>query len=212
MIKHSLVLIYCVTFLTQATADELQVFPKGNVACSITVQGNSAPAEPVRFPKKADVSRVGANLHLSILWSDQKTSEAWQPGKLDLTLSREQGREEIGVRRGDSGLPVVFHLDAHKAWIDWMGSDCLIGEADYKGFNCNHYKKQVQIPLSDGTTATALYQAWLDQKTGMIVAFDDEDARYEFEFKTPPSHIAIPPVVQAQMKKYERLLSRPQPL
>lgn len=218
MIKCVLmVLSACIPFVSKAS-ERLIAFPPGNLACSIAILPHDAPAPlpndgsaaSAGVPQKAEIARTGNLVCIKVTSSDDKTTEYWKPGKLELTFFLEPGSRKLKVRRGNDLLPPIFNLDRNREWFGWIDAGSLKEEeVSYRGTKCRRYEKTITISLGedDNHPQTALYQAWIDAATLRPVVFDDGDTRYEITFLGPPVEQTLPPLVQQELKEYEALLS-----
>jgi len=231
MSKKSL-LLSCLGWILFGTsalfANPLVNLPSGNMACTVAITAHlNSPAPDPSMPdvqdvsapskdtgtnamKAADIIRVGKLQRNIITWSSGTTSEAWTLIDTGLTLAEKATGPTKFIYElpkasptRNSISPTILDLDADS--VTWIFPRSLIGKTAYKGKPSLHYQRGISLPAAIGPPRTVLYQAWIDPKTLVPIAFDDGDALYELTFsKDPPTQpLVLPDRFQKELQEYE---------
>jgi len=194
-------------------------FPEGDVAYSVGVTSRAAPSpasandspQGGNTPHKtiplqmtgARVTCINHSVRYQIAWSGGASSEHWMDAKLGLDLSQDVRSKTVFLSPSQSS-PGSFTslLGPMNSLFSSVGASNLTGRETLNGKTCLHYKWTVAVP-----PAPMNYQAWVDEKTGVLVAVVDNLALYTFAFDPAPptGPLVMPPEFKARLSRYLEL-------
>ncbi len=220
---------FCLLSAGYAAGQSMVSFPQGDFSCTIDLVYHKPPGLPPAVPgatpdpalipavpKTVEVQKINEVIFMSIKRLNNRTTQVWYPGALQLTLFRDSIQPQLNSYRGRGLFPDVFYLDKEKGWYEWADEKSFKEEMDLKDVACRRYSKAVLVPAASPglPPLTVIYQLWLDAETLRPIAFDDGDVRYNLKFgaapEKPPS---VPAEITQEIARYEELLApakRPQ--
>ena len=190
-------------------ADSLVNLPTGTMSCTVTATAhfNEAPADapPGQPPPKVriaetavQVDRTG-NLQRSVAtWNDGNTVESWMHLDSGMTqVERFRGQTILDLPKNSGarvGIPLLDFTPESVAWISPHTRTAKV-PIDFNGKPAMHYQTVVEIPQEGSLPPIRLtYQAWIDPKTLVPLAYDDGDYLYLLTFaKTAPTEPLVLP-------------------
>lgn len=200
-------------------AAPLITLPKGDMSCSVDVTVNQAPsstqpASPkTEIPqmKHVEIAQVGNLRRDTITWSDGDKTETWKVLNTGFSLVEVTYPAKCiyDVPAG-SFMGSYFSrkiLDLTPASTSWITVASLVGQTDHDGKPAIHYRASVVVPSNVPHQAPrqVFYEAWVDAKTLIPMAFDDGDYVYELTFSDPPTApLVMPERFQENFRYYTR--------
>jgi len=166
-------------------------------AANPAMSGNGKPAPQITGVRVTSINRL---VRYQITSTGGITSEHWVESKSGLEFSQDLRGQAVFLSSLNTG-PGSFTsvLGPMNDLFAPVGPGNYAGRKDQGGALCYIYKWTVVVlPWSID------YQAWVNVKTGTLVAIDDGHALYKFSFDPtpPPGPLVMPPAFQARLDRY----------
>ena len=215
----------------QVSADPLVQFPTGDAAWTVDLtyrdpKDPSKPADPAVTGlqiKKIDATQVGDYRRSVYTWSNGGITESWKLIKANVYAVENIHNGSIYVipmYDNHNAEEMVVNID--EATFDWVDADYFKDASNYNGKPSLHYQGMISPGSSVVTEneqsvlipkAKVLYQAWIDKKTLLPLAFDDSSRLAVITFQAPPTAPLVPPQrFEDRIKRYFLAVTLPKPL
>jgi hypothetical protein len=152
---------------------------------------DSTPAPPVaprqpKTPIQIDVSRFDDVQRNAIMWSDDSKSTDWVSENI-LLMKGPYGNGISVIQVASYPFKDAFFFVTFRDFFRWISPATFVDRQTYEGMPANFFRRSGQ-------------RAWIDPKTGTLLAYDDGVQRYSFMFSVPPkAPMQIPPEYAAPL-------------
>lgn len=157
------------------------------------------------------IKKIGQKILYQIAWSSGKSTAAWRDVEKGIRMEQAPNGVVNIVRREPNVLPSFAALDSES--IDWIQKKDAVAEETVEGRKCIHYR-QVMVFSESGDPEDRyerLYQAWIDQETGLPVILEDGIRIYKIAFaaEPPAGNLVIPAEFQKEIDRFTKALRAP---
>ena len=141
------------------------------------------PQHPIAAVSQVEVSRFDANQRNRLTWSDGAKTEDWVVGNYFLQQSLYGNWVNIDAISSYEFKGAYFFMTMRDA-CKWISPSTFVDRRSLDGKMANYFEQ-------------AEKKAWIDPKTGTLLAIEQFEHRYTFTFGTPPeAALPIPPAYQ----------------
>ncbi len=130
------------------------------------------PQHPIAAVSQVEVSRFDANQRNRLTWSDGAKTEDWVVGNYFLQQSLYGNWVNIDAISSYEFKGAYFFMTMRDA-CKWISPSTFVDRRSLDGKMANYFEQ-------------AEKKAWIDPKTGTLLAIEQFEHRYTFTFGTPP--------------------------
>ena len=143
------------------------------------------------------VEKAGSNRHQETLWDNGKKETLWiYKGWVVFQPASFPADQAIALPATDRNSPVKDGTDSDFPDFSWIRPEAFVKTVAYHGQPCHYYEDKEAPPLKGGDTLTPTpvkkIQAWIDVKTRLPVAVEDDAVLKTFHFlKEAPTSMEL---------------------